>query len=148
MWNEEYNKWEPLYHCLKYRLKGSKILITTRNETVAKIMGSIDMISIKQLSENECWSMFKKLAFFDRSNEKRERLEKIGRKIVGKCKGLPLAIKTIGSPLQSKGTEQEWQNIFESEMWELEEIERGLLAPLLLSYNDLPSIIKRSLQEK
>ncbi|KAH9651505.1 hypothetical protein KPL70_026769 [Citrus sinensis] len=58
------------------------------------------------------------------SNEKRERLEKIGRKIVGKCKGLPLAIKTIGSPLQSKGTEQEWQNIFESEMWELEEIER------------------------
>lgn len=82
-----------MYHCLKYNLKGSKILITTRNETVAKIMGSIDMISIKQLSENECWSMFKKLEFFGRFNEKHERLEKIGQKNCRQVQGLTFSYK-------------------------------------------------------
>ncbi|KAH9689102.1 hypothetical protein KPL70_015355 [Citrus sinensis] len=70
-------------------------------------------------------------------------LEKIGREIVKKCKGLPLAAKTIASLLRSKSTEKEWQNILENEIWELEAIKKGLLAPLLLSYNELPSKVKQ-----
>ncbi|KAK9219090.1 hypothetical protein WN943_007729 [Citrus x changshan-huyou] len=77
-----------------------------------------------------------------KSMEGRENLEKIGREIVGKCKGLPLAVKTIGSLLRSKNNEEEWKNILESEIWEHEVVKKGLLAPLLLSYNELPSKVK------
>ncbi|KAK9217860.1 hypothetical protein WN943_006490 [Citrus x changshan-huyou] len=99
----------------------------------------LDIISIEQLAEEECWLLFKRLAFFGRSFEDREKLEPIGRKIARKCKGLPLAVKVIGNLLRSKRTVKEWQRILESEMWKVEEIRKGLLAPLLLSYNDLPS---------
>ncbi|KAK9219078.1 hypothetical protein WN943_007717 [Citrus x changshan-huyou] len=139
VWNKDYSKWGPFYNCLKNGLHGSKILITTRDETTAHIMKSTDIIPIDLLSEKECWSIFESLAFFGKSMEGCENLEKIGREIVGKCKGLPLAVKTIGSLLWSKNTEEEWQNILKSEIWEHKGIERGLLAPLLLSYNELPS---------
>ncbi|KAH9689128.1 hypothetical protein KPL70_015375 [Citrus sinensis] len=142
VWNKDYSKWGPFYNCLKNGLHGSKILITTRDETTAHIMKSTDIIPIDLLSEKECWSIFESLAFFGKSMEGCENLEKIGREIVGKCKGLPLAVKTIGSLLWSKNTEEEWQNILKSEIWEHKGIERGLLAPLLLSYNELPSKVK------
>ncbi|KAH9689169.1 hypothetical protein KPL70_015401 [Citrus sinensis] len=143
VWNEDYYKWEPFYKCLKNSLHGSKILITTRKETVARIMGSTHVISVNVLSEMECWSVFQSLAISGKTIGKRENLEKIGREIVKKCKGLPLAAKTIASLLRSRNTEKEWQNILESEIWELEAIEKGLLAPLLLSYKELPSKVKR-----
>ncbi|KAH9751740.1 hypothetical protein KPL71_014413 [Citrus sinensis] len=145
VWDGDYNKWQPFFRCLKNGLHGSKILVTTRNESVARMMGSTDIISIEQLAEEECWSLFKQLAFFGRSFEDCEKLEPIGRKIACKCKGLPLAAKVIGNLLRSKSTVKEWQRILDSEMWKLEEIGQGLLAPLLLSYNDLPSnsMVKR-----
>ncbi|KAL9450560.1 hypothetical protein AB3S75_012313 [Citrus x aurantiifolia] len=143
VWNEDYYKWEPFYKCLKNGLHGSKILITTRKDKVARTMRSINVISVNELSEIECWSVFEQLAFFDMSKEECEKLEIIGRQIVRKCKGLPLAAKTIASLLQSRNTEKEWQNILESQIWELEEVERGLLVPLLLSYNELPSKVKQ-----
>ncbi|KAK9217852.1 hypothetical protein WN943_006482 [Citrus x changshan-huyou] len=145
VWDGNYNKWEPFFLCLKNGLQGSKILVTTRNELVARMMGSTNIIFIEQLAEEECWSLFKRLAFSSRSFEDCEKLEPIGRKIARKCKGLPLAAKVIGNLLRSKITVKEWQRILESEMWKVEEIGQGLLAPLLLSYNDLPSnsMVKR-----
>ncbi|KAK9219110.1 hypothetical protein WN943_007749 [Citrus x changshan-huyou] len=142
VWNKHYSKWEPFYNCLKNGVHGSKILITTRDETTAHDMRSTKIIRIDLLLEKECWSIFESLAFFGKSMEGCENLKKIGREIVGKCKGLPLAVKTIGSLLRSKNTEEEWQNILKSEIWDHEVVERGLLAPLLLSYNELPSKVK------
>ncbi|KAH9689140.1 hypothetical protein KPL70_015381 [Citrus sinensis] len=142
VWNKDDSKWEPFYNCLKIGFHGSKILITTRDETTAHIMKSTDIIPIAVLFEKECWSIFESIAFFGKSMEGCENFKKIGREIVGKCKGLPLAVKTIGSLLRSKNTEEEWKNILKSEIWDHEVVERGLLAPLLLSYNELPSKVK------
>ncbi|KAH9751750.1 hypothetical protein KPL71_014418 [Citrus sinensis] len=118
VWDGDYNKWEPFFFCVKNGLHGSKILVTTRNESVARMMGSTNIIFIEQLTEEECWSLFKRLAFFDRSFEDYEKLEPIGRKIAHKCKGLPLAAKVIGILLHSK----EWQRILDSEMWKVKEV--------------------------
>ncbi|KAH9751754.1 hypothetical protein KPL71_014421 [Citrus sinensis] len=145
VWDGDYNKWAPFFLCLNHGLHGSKILVTTRNELVARMMGSTNIIFIEQLTEEECWSLFKRLAFFGCSFEDCERLEPIGQKIARKCKGLPIAAKVIGNLLRSKSTIKDWQRILDSEMWKAEEIGKGLLTPLLLSYNDLSSnsMVKR-----
>ncbi|XP_031260885.1 putative disease resistance protein RGA3 [Pistacia vera] len=143
VWNEDYKKWEPLYHCLKNGLNGSKILITTRKESVARMMGSSDIINVEELPEEECWLLFRRLAFFGMSQEECKKFEDIGKQILSKCKGLPLAVKTIGSLLRFKKHREQWENILNSELWKLEKFEEDIFRPLLLSYNDLPSMIKR-----
>ncbi|XP_044497219.1 putative disease resistance protein RGA3 [Mangifera indica] len=107
VWSEDYDKWKKFYYCLKNGSHGSKVLITTRKKTVASTMESVNPIIVNELSEEECWSVFRRLAFFDRPPNECEKLEKIGREIVAKCKGLPLAAKTIGSLLRFKKTRDE-----------------------------------------
>ncbi|XP_044496546.1 putative disease resistance protein RGA3 [Mangifera indica] len=143
VWTENNKKWEPFYNCLKNGLHGSKILITTRKESVARIMKSNDIINVGELSNEENWLLFEKLALSERLPEEYKNLEEIGRKIVRKCKGLPLAVKTIGSLLQFKKSKEQWQHVLDSEMWKFEDTEKGLLTPLMLSYNDLTLMVKR-----
>ncbi|KAL9448530.1 hypothetical protein AB3S75_015924 [Citrus x aurantiifolia] len=45
--------------------------------------------------------------------------------------------------MRSKQTEEEWKRILNSDLWKVEEIEKDVLSSLLLSYNDLPSRVKR-----
>ncbi|KAI9162069.1 hypothetical protein LWI28_023498 [Acer negundo] len=101
VWTENDDKWGQLYNSLNDGLHGeSRILVTTRKEKVAQVMKSIDGIDIGVLSLDYSWLLFKQFAFCDMFQEECEKLENIGRVIVGKCKGLPLAIKTIGSLLR------------------------------------------------
>ncbi|XP_024039150.1 putative disease resistance protein RGA3 [Citrus clementina] len=143
VWDGNYVKWEPFYHCLKNGLHGSKILVTTRKESIACMMGSLDIISIKELAEEECWLLFNRIAFHGRAIEECEKLEQIGQQIASRCKGLPLAAKVIGSLMRSKKTEEEWCRILNNDLWKIEEIEKCVLSLLLLTYNDLPSRVKR-----
>ncbi|XP_044497255.1 putative disease resistance protein RGA4 [Mangifera indica] len=143
VWSEDYDKWKQFYYCLKNGSHGSKVLITTRKYTVASIMGSVDPIIMEKLSEEECWLLFRQFALFGRPPKECEKLEEIGREIVAKCKGLPLAAKTLGSLLRFKRTRDEWQRILDSKIWKLEEIKKDLFLPLMLSYNDLSSVIKQ-----
>uniref|UniRef100_A0A5B6YSD2 Putative disease resistance protein RGA2-like n=1 Tax=Davidia involucrata TaxID=16924 RepID=A0A5B6YSD2_DAVIN len=143
VWTEDYRKWEPLKHSLQNGACGSKILVTTRNERVARMMGTTHTHRLGQLSNQDSWSLFRSIAFFERSREDIEKLQHVGRKIADKCKGLPLAVKTIGSLMRFKNTVEDWQNVLDSKTWELEEAESDLFPPLLLSYYDLPSALKR-----
>ena len=93
------------------------------------------------LSDEDCWFIFSKIAF---SNEEELKyLEDLGRKLAIKCNGLPLVAKTLGSLMHNKRNREQWNKILDSHMWELEDIEKGLLAPLLLSYYELPSTMRR-----
>ncbi|KAL1538216.1 putative disease resistance protein RGA1 [Salvia divinorum] len=59
VWTEDRDKWEPLKINLEYGASGSKILVTTRNEKVAKMMGTLDsdIFHPKVLSLEESWSL-------------------------------------------------------------------------------------------
>jgi hypothetical protein len=45
--------------------------------------------------------------------------------------------------MRLKRSREQWEGVLRSSLWELEDVERGLFAPLLLSYYDFPSPMKR-----
>ena len=141
VWIEDSQKWEPFKHALKNGVHGSRILVTTRKHRASEVMGSVLAINLEVLSDEDCRSIFSKIAF---SNEEQLKyLEDIGRKLASKWKGLPLAAKTLGSLMQNKRSREQWNKILDSHMWELEDIEKGLMAPLSLSYYELSSTMRR-----
>ena len=144
VWTEDSEKWEPFKHALENGVHGSRILVTTRKQIVAKMIGSALTINLEVMSNEDCWLIFSKLAF---SNEEGlGYLEDLGRKLAIKCKGLPLAAKLLGSLMQNNRSREQWNKILDSNLWELEDIEnieKSILAPLLLSYYELPSSMRR-----
>ncbi|KAF9671888.1 hypothetical protein SADUNF_Sadunf12G0097300 [Salix dunnii] len=145
---ENHRHWEQLKQSLTSCARGSRILVTTRKGAVATMMGTDHRMDIETLSDDACRSIFNHVAFYKRSKEERERLADIGNKIANKCKGLPLAAKVLGGLMQSKRTREEWEDVLSSELWGLDEVdkdqaEKEIFLALLLSYYDLPSVVRR-----
>ncbi|RVW26060.1 putative disease resistance protein RGA3 [Vitis vinifera] len=92
---------------------------------------------------DDCWSLFKQIAFENRNADAHPELVRIGEEILKKCRGLPLAVKTIGGLLYLETDEYEWEMILKSDLWDFEEDENGILPALRLSYNHLPEHLKQ-----
>ena len=107
-----------------------KIIVTTRNQDVASMVRTLEAHHLMPMSEEDGWSLFKNHAFKNTCVGGQSHLEKIGRQIVRKCKGLPLAIKSLGGLLCSKSNADEWESILNSEMWELPQEESDILPSL------------------
>ncbi|KAL7234657.1 hypothetical protein ACSBR1_018159 [Camellia fascicularis] len=143
VWNEIADKWE----CMRNSLlgiggsKGSKIIATTRSMHVVSTMRTSPSLThhLSQLSENESWTMFRKRAFANGGPTETPNLLAIGRKMVKKCKGVPLAIKSLGGLMYSKQYNYEWVSIENSEIWSSTEIKNGIQPKLRLSFDHLPS---------
>ena len=135
------SEWDQLRIPLLASGEGSKVVVTTRDTDVAKIMSADHTHPLEGLSRADCWSLFEKLAFENGDSSPYPLLESIGRAIVAKCQGLPLAVKAIGSLLYSKVDRREWEEILESEIWDFKIC--GILPSLILSYQDLPLHLKR-----
>ncbi|KAK9725917.1 hypothetical protein RND81_05G177400 [Saponaria officinalis] len=117
-------------------LPGSVILITTRKKEVPNAARAVYIHELEGLSEGESWDLFKHKVFISDGSD----LEEIGRRIVNKCKGVPLAINVIGCLLKSKQfSRREWEAIETSELWELPQGRNQILPSSLLSFNHLPS---------
>jgi len=141
VWNENQPKWEEVRKPLVFGAKGSRILVTTCSKEVASTMRSEDH-SLKQLQEDDCWKLFAKYAFRDDDTQPDPECRKIGIKIVKKCKGLPLALKTMGSLLYNKSSVSDWEMVFQSEIWEFSKERCDIIPALALSYIHLPSHLK------
>ncbi|WRX12698.1 NB-ARC - like 10, partial [Theobroma cacao] len=144
VWNKKYDDWEALKRPLKSAAEGSKIIVTTRDEGVASVMRTTtSSYNLKLLSEKDCWSLFIKHVCSGSGNTTiHPELEAMGREIVKKCKGLPLAIKTLGGLLRMKVDAREWEKILKNDIWEFSDDESDILPALRLSYHYLPSYLK------
>ncbi|KAL6327698.1 hypothetical protein AAG906_022760 [Vitis piasezkii] len=133
LWNEKYDQWDSLRSPLLEGAPGSKILVTTRNKNVATMMGGDkNFYELKHLSDNDCWELFKKHAFENRNTNEHPDLALIGREIQ---KHLVV--------LRHEHREDKWNIILASKIWNLPGDKCGILPALRLSYNHLPSHLKR-----
>ncbi|XP_059652592.1 putative disease resistance RPP13-like protein 1 [Cornus florida] len=140
VWNHNYNDWDFLRRPFSGGAQESRIIVTTRIDEVASAMGTVPSHHLEQLSFEDCWSLFSKHAFGSRDFMDHSDQESIGKQIVEKCKGLPLAVKSLGGLLRSKQDIEDWKNILKSEIWDLV----SEISPALrLSYHYLPSHLKR-----
>ncbi|XP_020087400.1 putative disease resistance protein RGA3 [Ananas comosus] len=143
VWNEDQEKWEKLKVLFKDGKKGSKILVTTRSKKVATIMKTVEPHHVKVLSDDDCWTLFKRRAFDEGEENDYLSLLEIGKQIARKCGGVPLAANALGSMMRFKSrTEDAWSAIRDSEIWRLEE-EGTILPSLKLSYIQMPSALKQ-----
>ncbi|XP_049347736.1 putative disease resistance RPP13-like protein 1 [Solanum verrucosum] len=142
VWNENYKEWDDLRNLFVQGDVGSKIIVTTRKESVALMMGC-GAINVGTLSSEVSWDLFKRHSFENRDPEEHPELEEVGIQIAHKCKGLPLALKVLAGILRSKSEVDEWRDILRSEIWELQSCANGILPALMLSYNDLRPQLKR-----
>ena len=86
IWNEKFIDWDLLSRPLKNGASGSRIVVTTRNQHVATLMGAFFSYPLSHLSDEDCWSLFAKYAFWTSNYE--GPFKEIGEEIVKKCKGL------------------------------------------------------------
>nr|KYP67690.1 Putative disease resistance RPP13-like protein 1 [Cajanus cajan] len=141
VWIQDYVNWSLLKKPLQRGIKGSKILVTTRNESVATVVRTVQPYHLNQLSNEDCWLVFANHACFTpEPSENSMTLEKIGRDIVKKCKGLPLAVQSLGGMLRRKHAARDWNDIRNSDIWELE---CNIIPALRISYHYLPPQLKR-----
>ncbi|XP_060975071.1 putative disease resistance protein RGA3 isoform X1 [Cannabis sativa] len=149
VWNENGEEWHKLETLLKCGGKGSRVLVTTRSEMVARITQStIGPIKVKGLSDDISWSLFKRMAF-KKGQEPVEgsKGKELGMEVVKKCKGVPLAIRTIGRLLQERlwqsgDPQKELSRFLNTEFAKINQNENDILPTLKLSYNHLPSHLK------
>ncbi|XP_048131985.1 putative disease resistance protein RGA3 [Rhodamnia argentea] len=130
LWNEDRQAWLDLQSLLMGGSWGSKILVTTRNRSVVDATDAKSVVhDLRGLSEDKSWDLLKKIALVDGAEQLNSRLEMIGRDIVRKCAGVPLAIRTIGSLLYNK-KENEWLQVRDHELSEIDKSGRGIMEAL------------------
>ncbi|XP_037480240.1 putative disease resistance protein RGA4 isoform X2 [Triticum dicoccoides] len=123
--------------------EGSVMLVTTRCPNVSKGVGTMEPIIVEGLNDDIFWKFFKLCAFGSEGSNNDPELERIGRSILPKLKGSPLAAKTLGRMLSMDLQALHWNSILDSELWELKQKETEILPALRLSYMYLPFYLKQ-----
>ncbi|KAG4974572.1 hypothetical protein JHK87_031393 [Glycine soja] len=132
IWDGSYDDWNKLKVIFKAGERGSKIIITTRDENVALAMQTFLPIHyLRSLPTEDCCNQ----------SRKQSKLEVIGKEIAKRCAGLPLAAEALGGLLRTKLIEKEWNRVLKSNIWDLPNVK--VLPALLLSYHYLPAPLKR-----
>ncbi|KAL9309202.1 putative disease resistance protein [Arabidopsis thaliana] len=109
--------WDCLKHVFPHET-GSEIILTTRNKEVALYADPRGVLHEPQLLTcEESWELLEKISLSGRENIEPmlvKKMEEIGKQIVVRCGGLPLAITVLGGLLATKSTWNEWQRVCEN----------------------------------
>ncbi|KAM0866891.1 hypothetical protein ACQ4PT_042336 [Festuca glaucescens] len=135
-------------HLANVVARGSRILVTTRDERVARGMKAmLPYHRVDKLKEDDGWSLLKnQIVSCETDGHEIDTLKDIGLQIVAKCDGLPLAIKVLGGLLcQKEKKHHEWKMVLDDSIWSDNEMPEELNHAVYLSYEDLPSCIKQCL---
>lgn len=149
MWEEGVNNLEKLKLMLEYGGKGSKVIITTRMQSVVEklevvLAGQViirpvresDWINLNSLSVDDCWNVMRQTAL--RQDDDVRGFEDIGRQIAEKCAGLPLLARSLGFVLSQYKSREAWEDIRDRKIILDMKEDQGTLQSLMLSYSYMP----------
>ncbi|XP_077223388.1 disease resistance protein At4g27190-like [Tasmannia lanceolata] len=118
--------------------KGCKILLTSRNLDICRQMGSKDNIHVNLLSEDESWNLFREKVgdVVDCIS-----LQNVARMAALECRGLPLALVTLGGALSGNNNLLVWENavtqLKRSDPIYIEGMEKEVYQSLRISFSHL-----------
>ncbi|RYQ86729.1 hypothetical protein Ahy_B10g106365 [Arachis hypogaea] len=98
-------------------------------------MQTFPIFQLTSLDSEDCWSLLAEHAFGANNSSERSNLEGIGREIVKKFDGLPLAAVALGGLLRTKLLKNDWNKVLRSNIWDLPNL--NVQPALLLSYLEL-----------
>ncbi|PSS33564.1 Disease resistance RPP13-like protein [Actinidia chinensis var. chinensis] len=132
--------WDELNQVLATNTCGSRIIITTQDESVARHVNE-KPLKLNFLSEEKSWELFSKKVFpVERCPTD---LEDLGKQMAEKCKGLPLAIVVLAGVLLKKEKTRRWWSKVSSHVSSiLTEQTDQCIKILQLSYDNLPDHLK------
>ncbi|KAJ4976371.1 hypothetical protein NE237_001477 [Protea cynaroides] len=142
VWKKE--DWDRIKEAFLPQVEGGKqwrVLLTTRNWEVAKHADpSTVPHELKPLDDKEGFELFlNKVYQFEERSSLTEDLKDLGKQLVAKCGGLPLAIVVLGGLLSTKEkTPDEWSKVLKSVSWQLSQGSYQCMHILALSYTNLP----------
>ncbi|KAL4277353.1 hypothetical protein AHAS_Ahas20G0298700 [Arachis hypogaea] len=142
VWSESREDWDKLLKPFRKGVKGSKILITTRSKRVASVVQTVSPYELSLLSEEDCWLVFSKYARLSTCSMENPTLKKVGKDLVKKCDGLPLAAQALGGLLRGNSDIKYWNHLLKSEIWELSDDKIKVVPALRISYYYLPSYLR------
>lgn len=142
VWSDKPSLWGTLLTPLVSALSG-RIVVTSRLSEVARIRQRTVHYPLESLPYQDCWNLFRQLAFENKDQLPDPNLLKIGSAIVQKCKGLPLAVKAIGSSLRFETDEETWKDFLSSELWESDLENSEIYAAMKLSYDRMDIYLKQ-----
>ncbi|PIA30567.1 hypothetical protein AQUCO_05500101v1 [Aquilegia coerulea] len=143
VWSLNGEIWKQLKTSFDGGAIGSRIIITTRDKKIAERMGSTFIHWLGQLSDDDSWLMFRRIAFWQREDDLAI-LEDIAKDIAQRCRGVPFSIRLLANLMRRKKTIQDWRNVQVSNIWNIQfqEGDLGSLTSMLDSYNALPAKLK------
>ncbi|XP_019181845.1 PREDICTED: putative disease resistance RPP13-like protein 3 [Ipomoea nil] len=138
--------WNGVRGCFPDDSIGSRVLLTTRLKNVAQAAATTvnpkNCYGMRFFNPEESWDLFKEKEFLVEISNQVE-FETIGKKVVEKCYGLPLAVAVAAGLFSKLATLEEWKNVEKA----IDSLERKPIAEscadiLALSYNHLPHYLK------
>ncbi|GJN07550.1 hypothetical protein PR202_ga25390 [Eleusine coracana subsp. coracana] len=127
---------------------GSRVVITTRSNQVAKAATLDRTMMLEPLQWHEAWTLFCNVTFRDVPNRTcPSHLEGIATNMLKRCHGLPMAIVSISKLLALRQrTEFAWRNACNNLVWDKSSDDLGIgeaASILNLSIDDLPHHLKK-----
>ncbi|KAL2243727.1 UNVERIFIED_CONTAM: putative disease resistance protein [Sesamum indicum] len=141
VWSVE--AWNDLKLFFPNNGKGSRVMLTTRESSLAISLGSQESYSLDFLNEEKSWNLFCQETFAQKDCPYPE-LAEIGKNIVKSCNGLPLTIVVLSKLLaNSNMTREYWESIAKNvSTFRNSKDYEGCLQILSLSYNNLSVHLK------
>jgi NB-ARC domain len=138
--NSNHQQLQQLFAPLQAGKRGSKILITTRFEGVAKALGAMNPIQLRQLDHDEILHLLMRHALRDMNDAEKHlegRLKQIGEQIAKKLSQSPLAATIVAAQLRTRLDPDFWSSMLNKNLL------KETIGALLLSYQNLPPTLQR-----
>ncbi|MQM22658.1 hypothetical protein Taro_055714 [Colocasia esculenta] len=148
VWSEDYGQWKQILPPLMQGggKEGGAVVFTTRSHKVAAAAGAnTEGASLMGLPEEDCWQIFEKRAFGvgGSSAATHSDLRNVGKEIVKKLNGVPLAVMAVAGFLRETPEESRWMNVLASLSWPLSQGVLPVLKLRIRPYHHLPPPLKQ-----